>query len=189
MNRIDIVNKLIAKNKLNKYLEIGVNRTNRRSDKVVCEKQTGVDPNYEGDDETILAITSDDFFATNKKKFDLIFIDGDHRIEQVKKDLKNALAHLSKRGIVVLHDCLPVDKEEAGPERMKGGGAWCGQVWHINGLLEVIVDTDHGVGITSKRSEGSRDSIPLLMPWIPEERAKMQNVISVSEFLEIHGAK
>jgi Methyltransferase domain len=40
-------------------------------------------------------------------RFDLIFIDGDHRYESVKKDFENYRPLLSKRGVILFHDVDP----------------------------------------------------------------------------------
>ena len=48
--------------------------------------------------------TSDDFFLTNKYMFDLIYIDGNHLFEFVKKDISNSLNFISDDGIIVLDD-------------------------------------------------------------------------------------
>ena len=41
---------------------------------------------------------------TSSKKFDLIFIDGDHRYEQVKDDINLALRYISPNGVIAGHD-------------------------------------------------------------------------------------
>ena len=46
-----------------------------------CKKKVGVDPVSGG----TIRVTSDNFFRTNKEKFDCIFIDGLHKYAQVKK--------------------------------------------------------------------------------------------------------
>lgn len=53
--------------------------------------------------------TTDLFFEKFTDKVDVIFIDADHRFEQVKKDFHNALNILNKYGIIILHDTDPID--------------------------------------------------------------------------------
>lgn len=48
--------------------------------------------------------TSDDFFETNKKKYDLIYVDGDHRYSQQIRDYTNAMGCLKENGILAGHD-------------------------------------------------------------------------------------
>ena len=50
--------------------------------------------------------TSDNFFLKNKIKFDLIYIDGNHLYEYVKRDISNSLKCLNRNGIIVLDDYL-----------------------------------------------------------------------------------
>ena len=47
---------------------------------------------------------SDYFFKNNKKKFNFIFIDGNHTIDQTIKDISNSLKILDKNGIILIHD-------------------------------------------------------------------------------------
>lgn len=51
-------------------------------------------------------LTSDDYFASCDKdeKFDFIYIDGDHRYTQQRKDFENGLQFLNPRGIICGHD-------------------------------------------------------------------------------------
>ena len=48
--------------------------------------------------------TSDVFFINNKYKFDLIYIDGNHLYDFVKKDLSNSLNFINDNGLIVLDD-------------------------------------------------------------------------------------
>jgi predicted O-methyltransferase YrrM len=48
--------------------------------------------------------STDDFFLTNKEKYDCIFIDADHSYEGVKRDYENSLKALKKNGVLVFHD-------------------------------------------------------------------------------------
>lgn len=49
---------------------------------------------------------SDDFFARNTQKFDLILIDGDHSYAACDKDIKNSKKALSPGGVIVVHDTV-----------------------------------------------------------------------------------
>ena len=52
----------------------------------------------------IFRTTSDKYFRTNKYKFDLIYIDGNHLYDFVQKDISNSLNHINDDGIIVLDD-------------------------------------------------------------------------------------
>ena len=47
---------------------------------------------------------SNNFFTYNKKKFDLIYVDGDHETNQVKKDIYNSWDKLNNGGYLILDD-------------------------------------------------------------------------------------
>lgn len=49
---------------------------------------------------------SDVFFEQNKDKFDVIFIDGDHRYEQAKRDFDNSVLCMVHNGTIFLHDIM-----------------------------------------------------------------------------------
>ena len=46
-------------------------------------------------------------------EFDLIFIDGSHWYDQVKRDLKNSLKHLASLGTIAMHDTWSPTRSEA----------------------------------------------------------------------------
>jgi hypothetical protein len=136
------------------YLEIGC-ADNTCFGKVQATKKIGVDPERGGTHR----MTSDEFFRTNKEKFDVIFIDGMHTYQQVKVDFENAKRFSNEKGIVIFHDVLPDNRYTAWPTKKgrpkpKGVVAWNGDVWRINfDLLEApgmdyrIVPNLHGMGI------------------------------------------
>ena len=67
------------------------------------------------------------FFKNNSDKFDLIFIDGLHIYDQVKKDILNSLDVLNEKGFILLHDCFPLKYlDQAVPRAQKH---WNGDVW------------------------------------------------------------
>ena len=84
MQRFDIINKLVSYYNYNNYLEIGV-LNGESFTNVNCKNKTSVDPKRPATYE----MTSDEFFEKEAKdtKWDIIFIDGWHEREQVKKDI------------------------------------------------------------------------------------------------------
>lgn len=62
---------------------------------------------------------------TAEQKFDMIFIDGDHRYEGVQKDYTNALQLIRPGGIIGFHDIVPV--KGTNPQ----SGAYAGGVPHL----------------------------------------------------------
>jgi hypothetical protein len=102
LKRWDLIKEIINKKNYKSYLEIGCDDDQLFS-KINIEFKFGVDPVSGGN----IRCTSDIFFENNNKNFDIIFIDGLHEYEQVKKDILNSLKFLNKDGIILLHDCLP----------------------------------------------------------------------------------
>ena len=153
--RWDLIDYLIQKNKFENYLEIGCDDDQLFS-KVNIRNKIGVDPVSGGN----IRKKSDDFFSTNKDKFDLIFIDGLHVYEQVKKDILNSLKFLNENGMILVHDCMPdsLSKQAVPRYKMK----WNGDVWKaIVDLrqredLEIYTcEIDEGIGIITKKKNTS----------------------------------
>ena len=158
-SRTAIINHLIKVYNLSRYLEIGV-RDFRNFKKILCEGKFCVDPNPSVKEyDNLFIMPSDDFFEKLKRddKFDLVFLDGLHLEYQVDKDIKNSLNHLTKNGIIVMHDCCP-PTEFHQRENYEVHGKfppWNGTVWksfaklrmHGQNLEMYVVNTDWGVGI------------------------------------------
>jgi hypothetical protein len=158
IKRYDIINYLIEKYKLVNYLEIGVFQ-GENIRKVKAFHKDGVDPGHEGYvvPEVNYPMTSDDFFDLLKGhediKYDIIFIDGLHHADQVKKDIRNSLNHIVEGGFILLHDCNPVSYEAQLVPRQTI--AWNGDVWeafvdfkaHYPKMKCSVIDTDFGVGV------------------------------------------
>lgn len=150
MNRIEIINGLIAKNNYKSYLEIGVQAGHCFS-AINCENKTGVDPDP-ASAATVIS-TSDLYFKGSIKKYDIIFIDGLHHSDQVKKDIDNSLKALKKGGTIVMHDCLPTSKRMQ-EIPLQEQNEWTGDTWKAflklreNHDLEMcVVNCDWGCGI------------------------------------------
>ncbi|ROU02978.1 class I SAM-dependent methyltransferase [Histidinibacterium lentulum] len=129
------------------YLEIGCG-SNALFDSVALTDKTGVDPFKGG----TVRLTSDEFFAQNDRKFDLIWIDGLHEYHQVHRDVENALAALKPGGWIGLHDMLPLDWLQEHMPRIHLG--WTGDVWKVafeiaatRGLDLRVLTIDQGVAI------------------------------------------
>ena len=154
-NRVAAVNALVAKYDACSYLEIGC-FNNALFDAVPCKDKTGVDPSQGGTHR----MTSDDFFAQNKKKFDVIFIDGLHHYAQVRKDAINAIACLKPAGWIVFHDFLPSNWMVQHVPALQD--AWTGDCWKLGYELSQspdidfhILQIDHGVGVMRLKRENA----------------------------------
>ena len=124
-----LIHSLIRKRGITKFLEIGFGRgyvtccaSKAMYDRGITGSVTTVDPNFSDtltkNFDAILSDqlkqmitiekvckTSDDFFASldPDEKFDLIFIDGDHRYNAVANDYNNAVKHID-RGYILMDD-------------------------------------------------------------------------------------
>ena len=151
MKRWEILQRLIDSRNYKSYLEIGV-RSGETFNRVKCDQKLGVDPLFRKPDDfyqgSIFKGTSDKFFKTNEQKFDIIFIDGDHRFFQVSKDFLNALKILNPYGVIMFHDMLPQKWEHCQEEQIES--AWNGTVYKMCFLFKwlkidyTILDTDWG---------------------------------------------
>ena len=156
-NRSSIVNLLIAACRGEDYLEIGC-ASNLLFDTVAAKRKVGVDPAQGG----TLRLTSDAFFAQNRETFDVIFIDGLHVYDQVRRDVVNALATVRKGGWVALHDMLPRDWIEEHVPQISTS-RWTGDGWKVAFELMAspdvdfrLVAIDHGVGVLRVLADNPR---------------------------------
>ncbi len=168
ITRLDILARLADRFDYSSYLEVGVagGATFRQlpiSDKI------GVDPKWRlwyAFDRRVRKIPSDRFFLKNRRVFDLVFIDGLHIADQSYRDIRNALAALSPRGTIVVHDCMPMTKEQQLVPRLQG--SWTGDVWRA--FLRVsqdpeldtrILDANRGCGVIRRRPKPVVPRAPL----------------------------
>jgi hypothetical protein len=159
MNRAQIINKIIKKRKYVDYLEIGIKK-GKCFKEVKCLNMTGIEPNPVWKDERLVYMTSDDFFRQNNNRYDIVFIDGLHYHQQVLKDIENSLKCLNDGGVVVLHDCNPIDKAHQAVPIERAKGTWNGDCWKAFVLTSqkypyhmFVVNTDHGVGVIDTKHE------------------------------------
>ena len=197
MTRTDLLNHLIQKHGLTCYLEIGLQDAKQNFDKIQCEYKVSVDPDPKAG--AMYEHTSDDFFYfwqpnedDTYERFDLIFIDGLHTAEQVKKDFENALQVLTPNGFIVLHDCNPLKEEHTIVPRPTERGHWNGDVYRFASALlhkgKYTVDIDNGCMVCP----GTRDKYQILhMPFSTWElfnnwRRELLNLISWDEFVKLN---
>lgn len=123
-NHTELLNAIIEKYNLKSYIELGVQTPEQNFYKINVPLRLGVDPclpdlpspqaRY-----NLISDTSDSFFDKLSsiwldrwpQKYDLIFIDGLHHADQVKRDFENSLRCLSDNGFILIHDTLP-DEEQ-----------------------------------------------------------------------------
>jgi len=187
--RTMILNGLIRSHSYESYLEIGQGRREGNFDLIRCRTRIGVDP-----DPTLHAayqMTSDEFFAKNPASFDLIFIDGLHRADQVERDILNSLRVLNDQGTIVVHDCNPIT--EALQVVPRQADDWTGDVWKAwvrlrasRADLEMfVVDIETGCGII-RRGRQETVSLPEQLDYQPLEQHRKQllNLLSADSGLE-----
>lgn len=83
--------------------------------------------------------TSDEFFESgflkqNKISLDFAFLDGMHLFEFLLRDFIETEKHMSKDGMIVLHDCCPTTDYMA--TREFHDGQWTGDVWKTLLILQ-----------------------------------------------------
>jgi len=199
MTRIEVLNAIIKKKNVKNYLEIGVNRGKCLFKIKGPERRFAVDPffnfnlwkkvkacvlNTDNFKNTYFEVTSDAFFANNttlleKHTLDLAFIDGLHTYKQSLRDTINTLEFLDQGGIIVLHDCNPLDALAAYPansiddarkdlaNHKDWKNIWNGDVWKTivdirknhPELSAFVLNTDHGLGFVYKRKQENLPSI------------------------------
>jgi len=119
------------------YLEIGVHEGHSLAFVDPATRTVGVDPepkvDHANDNTTVVAATSDEFFANPAildvlgAPIDFAFIDGLHHFDQTLRDFINVERFMAPDGVVYIHDCFPIDEVTA--ERDRTTLLWSGDVW------------------------------------------------------------
>ncbi len=124
-----------------RYVEIGVETGRSLALAQPPTIAVGIDPtpeiSYEFVAPTLIySMTSDAFFAAydllqqvGRSVIDLAFIDGSHLFEQVLKDFINIEKYAASDSVILIHDCLPLDK--ATSTRIRATHFWSGDTWKI----------------------------------------------------------
>lgn len=149
MNRVQLINKFIQERGFTSYLELGVyDKTTFNN--INCANKKCVDLIRPAD----YQMSTDDFFAINKDKYDIIFIDANHTEPYLSRDIKNSLQILNENGVIVLHDVNPPDEFSQIDSNMLYQTAWKAFVKFrfSSNYLTYSYPTDCGLGVidTSK---------------------------------------
>lgn len=187
MTRTEIINVLV-KGKTS-YLEIGY-YDGINHERINCHSKLSVDPSplQTKFKHHVVKLTSDAFFKTNRRKFDVIFIDGLHEHRQVIRDVENSLKVLNEGGYIILHDVLPEKLEHTIVPRPTKTGHWNGDVFkawlqlrRISILSMYVIDSDNGVGVIQNGNQKTIN-VPLEFESITKEN---MNTISVKDFNDL----
>jgi len=196
--RWDIINRVISTIGATSYLEIGVlyGDTWRR---IKCDYKVGIDPIITNEmigEKDIHETTSDQFFSWNQEYFDVIFIDGLHKYEQVQQDLENSLKFLNDDGAIILHDTMPPDARYATEKptliSKSGNPLWCGDAWRIfswlckqSDLNYWTIDEDYGCTVVLKRPKTDRGMHIDNWTYYFPNRLKVGRVVTLNRLIEI----
>ncbi len=196
LNRTDVLNHLADTYRLGRYLEIGVQNPAQNFDKIRCAYKVSVDPDPGA--KASFCMTSDEFFKDGfprlfvnsswETKFDLIFIDGLHQADQVRKDFSNACKELSPHGFIVLHDCNPMEQQHTIVPRPSARGHWNGDCYkvacEINQAIKFTVDVDNGCCVVRPSRGNFLFSAVHQIDWtlFSKHRKDLLNLITWDEF-------
>ena len=166
------------------YVEIGLAKGDTLTCAMPSTYTVGVDPNPDvrhrfGANTVICAETSDAFFAAYEnrpqfadRKIDLAFIDGLHHFEQALRDFINIEKRATPDGLIVFHDCIPLDEASSG--RDNNGGYWAGDVWKTLAIL-----MDHRPDLDIKIIGAPPSGLVLVRRLIPDSRHLEQKFATV----------
>jgi SAM-dependent methyltransferase len=188
----ELLNFIASQINAKSYLEIGVCHPDHNFNKINVEFKYGVDPDPKA--HATYEMTSDKFFKlldefNSSLTFDLIWIDGLHESEQVKRDFENALRYLKPGGVICFHDCNPPTEATAcyprGAQR-----EWCGNTWRMAAGLagradvdRVTIDMDYGCMVVFNAPVGKYEVSEITWDEFDANRQKYLNLKSVDEFV------
>lgn len=187
-NHTQLLNYIATKIGAKSYLEIGT-QSCKNFNSIQVPHKVGVDPDLNSP--CAIHKTSDEFFRNNSETFSIVFIDGLHHSDQVKRDIENAWNCLSEKGVIVVHDCNP--SEEKYTHVPRDSKVWNGSVYkaicQLRGHLTTpfTIDFDHGCCVIRKEGLISFDESrsPEIWEAFNIQRTEYLNLVSLEEGLKI----
>ena len=185
----ELINLIAKKIRAQVYIEIGVFNPERNFTKINVENKIGVDP--DPNSKATLCIDSDTFFRRMKQtggKADLIWIDGLHHADQVKKDIENAWDMLNIGGVMAIHDSNP--HSEGITHVPRDSREWTGDVYktisRIDSPYYFTMDFDYGCCVIRKTKDSLRfRENEVTWEAFDRDRRTLLNLVSVAEGVNI----
>lgn len=180
----EIINRIIQETEAKSYLEIGYGDGFNFNKIVDSIAKVGVDPNAKETGKDIFKLNSDNFFQSQDSEYDVVFIDGLHHADQVRKDIINAMKCNAKA--IIIHDTIPHSKEmQEVPRNTK---EWTGDVWRaVVGFIESYPDVNvvtyrSDFGLTVIYPEGKKvrkhfENMEMTYEEFKENEAQLLNII------------
>lgn len=159
LGRAGVLRRLLDLYEKPRYLEIGVCE-GFTFDRVSAARKVAVDPEFRFDHLQAARdnpgteyhqVTSDEYFATivgPRQRFDVIYLDGLHTVEQTLRDLMNAVHHLQPQGVVLIDDTRPPTYVASLPSMERFGKvrewlgvtdeAWMGDVYKLIWFIDTF---------------------------------------------------
>jgi hypothetical protein len=139
------------------------------------------------------------------ERFNLVFIDPWHTYTDSLRDIIFGLQLMNDDGVVLLHDCSPLDAASADPDFHTGDwsgvtfAAYLDVVLFTRRISYITVDTDYGCGIITRddrfahvvdsfpdaavTSQWRAIQLPEKYPFLDENRSRLLRLLSTEEFL------
>lgn len=169
MRKAEIVNTLTRKYGFTRYLEIATPVSGftfgdiDRSPLTRCERliyrwragfDDGLPVTYRTEEDTCTSAVDAIAAEPGAPRYDVIFIDSYHTYDASMADLVGACRVLADDGVIVVHDCDPLEPLLASP-RARRAGPWCGVTYAAfidfvswrHPLSYCTVDSDFGCGV------------------------------------------